>query len=69
MKILNPNTPSTITATDKTNLQNALVALASNASPTFDEVRAALPADQQSRFTDGFMHEVALVLGLSVQGD
>lgn len=66
MRVINPNAAaaSPITALDKTDLQAALVVLAANPQPTFDEIRAALPAGKRARFTDGFLMQAALDLGL-----
>lgn len=66
-RVKNPNAPaSPVTAQDKTDLQDALTAIASNAAPTFDEIRKALTAGKRDRFTDGMIAQTAKDLGLTV---
>jgi len=67
LKIINTAAAkSPVTDTDKTDLQAALVAIAKPVA-TAAEVRAALPAGRRAKWTDGFLHQAALDLGLKVE--
>lgn len=71
MRVKNPNyvAPVLVSATDKSDLQAALLTLAGSKAPTFTEIRAAMTPAQRTKFTDGFMHQTALDLGLTVGDD
>jgi hypothetical protein len=57
-----------VSANDKRDLQAALAALPGKAAPTFAEIRAAMSTQAtRDRFTDGWMHQTALELGLDVE--
>lgn len=71
MRVLNPNAqpaPPVVTATDRTDLQGALLALAAVESPDGAAIRAALAAGKRARFTDGWICQVAQDLGLEIVG-
>lgn len=58
--------PSPVTAQDKIDLQ-AVVDAFVGTQPTFDELRAMLPAGRRARFTDGHLAQTAVDLGLVVE--
>jgi hypothetical protein len=69
MRISNPYAlpPAPIvSAADKETLHDALRALAAVNAPDAEQVRAALPEASRERFTDAFICQVALDLGLAV---
>lgn len=65
MRIIKPQ-PSPVTAQDKIDLQAAVDASVGT-QPTFEEIRALLPAARRARFTDGQLAQAAVDLGLVVQ--
>lgn len=64
MRILKPQ-PSPVTAQDKIDLQ-AVIDAFPGPQPTFEELRALLPAGRRARFTDGHLAQAAGELGLVV---
>lgn len=67
MKIRNPGAGSPVTGTDRADFQAILDSFAGQATVTFEEIRAALPAGKRARATDGLIHAVALELGATVE--
>lgn len=65
MRIFKP-APSPVTLADRNDLQAALDAFP-GANPTFEELRALLPAARRARFTDGQIAQAAADMGLIVQ--
>jgi hypothetical protein len=67
MRVANPNYVATAaSATDKTDLQAALLSLASTAAPNCDQIRTALGATKAARFTDALIECTARSLGYTV---
>lgn len=66
MRLKNPNVTANVTAQDKTDLSAALTALAADAAPDFDAIRAAMTPAKRARFTDGMIAQTAQDIGLTV---
>lgn len=67
-RISNPHKvrPALVTAADKTALNAALLSIADNGEPSFDDIRAALSPAVRDKFTDGFLHQCAIDTGTTV---